>query len=166
MKPEEFFVRALPAAIAGGHVWPGYAICEAAQESAWGLSELARRANNLFGLKQGRCTADLPTITLPTKEWRDGALVPAEACWPVFADWASSFRARMTVLRTLAGEIPEYASALEQPDGAHFVLWVSKKWSTDPRRAANVLSIHALHASLIAKLLSALIPSGAVGGTQ
>lgn len=153
MMPADFFARAVPSAIAGGHIWPGYAVCEAALESAWGESELARRANNLFGQKQGQCTRSLPTIELPTKEWQNGALVPTTAVWPIFPDWATSFSERMDVLYTLADSIAAYASALAQLDGAHFVIEVSRAWSTDPRRAANVLIIHADHAPLIERLL-------------
>ena len=51
--PQDTFLRqASAAARAAGHIFPDYAACEAALESTWGQSRLAREANNLFGQKQ------------------------------------------------------------------------------------------------------------------
>ena len=51
--PQDSFLRqASAAARAAGHIFPDYAACEAALESTWGQSRLAREANNLFGQKQ------------------------------------------------------------------------------------------------------------------
>lgn len=155
MTPQEFFARAVPAAVAGGHIFPEYAVCEAAEESAWGGSQLATIANNLFGLKQGSCTEGYPTIELPTTEWVNGRSVPTRATWPRFTSWSHAFAVRMKVLEALAPDFPHYAAALAAPDGAHFILEVSKTWSTDPNRAANVLTMHATHAGLIRNLLDA-----------
>lgn len=153
MTPSDFFRRAVPAAIKGGHVWPEYAVCEAAEESAWGSSGLCRKANNLFGLKQGPCTAGYPCIAMPTVEYIYGVGdEPAKAVWPCFPDWDAAFSVRMKVLRTLAPEFPHYAAALAATDGAHFVIEVSKSWSTDPDRAAIILQIHAAHASFLRQL--------------
>lgn len=162
MTPEEFFARAVPAAVAGGHIFPAYAVCEAAEESAWGASELTLQARNLFGLKQGKCTAGYPCIEMPTHEWENGKLVPARATWPCFPTWAEAFAVRMKVLEALAPEFPHYAAALAAPDGPHFVIEVSQTWSTDPNRAANVLLIHANHARLIRNLLAAAEASEAL----
>lgn len=155
MTPELFFQRALPAAIAGGHIWPEYACCEAAEESAWGESELARQANNLFGLKASRYGNAYPIIAMPTHEWENGHLVPAVADWPKYPDWKTSFAERMATLRRLAPEFPHYAAALAAASGEEFVRQVSLTWSTDPRRADNVLAIYADHASLLAQLRTA-----------
>jgi flagellum-specific peptidoglycan hydrolase FlgJ len=164
--PQEFFARAVPAAVAGGHIFPAYAACEAAEESAWGESGLCRQAKNLFGLKQGKCTEGYPTIALPTTEWVEGRLVPATAHWPCFASWRESFAVRMKVLEALAPEFPHYAAALTAVDGPHFVIEVSKTWSTDPNRARNVLLIHTAHAGLIRNLLEAAEASAAVAVRQ
>ncbi len=51
--PQDSFLRqASAAARAAGHIFPDYAACEAALESTWGRSRLAREANNLFGQKE------------------------------------------------------------------------------------------------------------------
>lgn len=158
MTPLDFFTRAMPAAIEGGHIWPEFAICEAAEESAWGESELARRANNLFGQKRGRCDGNYPMLALPTKEWDGTAFVPCTCDWPVFPDWPTAFRERMATLRALAPEIPAYAAALKSVTGPGFVTRVSKAWSTDPKRAANVLAIYEAHVELLEDLMTRFGP--------
>src|ERR1700761_5944697 len=76
MSEAEFLAKAVAAAKAAGHVWPEYAACEAALESAWGGSELAVQANNLFGQKQAHLPlAGTETLTLPTREYLHGAWV-------------------------------------------------------------------------------------------
>lgn len=57
---EEFLQQAASAARRAGHIFPEYAACEAALESAWGHSELAREANNLFGQKQAHRRSPAP----------------------------------------------------------------------------------------------------------
>ena len=49
---DSFLRQAAAAAHTAGHIFPAYAACEAALESTWGQSRLARQANNLFGQKQ------------------------------------------------------------------------------------------------------------------
>lgn len=133
MTKQDFFAKAYPAAIASGHIWPEYAICEAALESAWGESKLARVAQNLFGQKKGK--ENFPVISIPTKEYLKGRWEVVEAQWPAFPSWEVSFRERMALLR----RNPAYAHALESATGEEFVREVSKVWATDPKRADSVL---------------------------
>jgi flagellum-specific peptidoglycan hydrolase FlgJ len=141
---ERFLTKAEAAARAAGHVFPEYAACEAALESAWGMSRLAMEANNLFGQKQSHPPVG-DTFELPTKECLHGAWVWVPAAWVKFADWQASFAARMALLERLARAYPAYAAALAAKDGASFVTLVSKRWSTDPERAAKVLRVHEAH---------------------
>ena len=147
MTPDEFIPRAITAAYAGLHMFPEYAVCEAALESAWGDSELAVKANNLFGQKQSHAASaiEYPVLELPTHEWIGGQMVPAVAAWPIFPDWPTSFAERMRLLQRLAPEYPHYAAALLATDGATFVREVSQTWSTDPERADKVLAIYDAH---------------------
>jgi flagellum-specific peptidoglycan hydrolase FlgJ len=141
MTPRAFFAKALPAAYAAKHIWPEYAACEAALESGWGTSRLAREANNLFGQKRGFTTKNQPTISIPTREFLDGKWVIVPAEWACFATWEDSFAARRKLLRRK----PAYASALAAKDGEAFVREVSKVWATDPGRAEKVLAIWRQH---------------------
>jgi flagellum-specific peptidoglycan hydrolase FlgJ len=157
--PQDSFLRqARAAARAAGHIFPDYAACEAALESTWGQSRLAREANNLFGQKQ---SADAPsgfaTLSLSTQEFLHGRWVTVIAHWACFADQAASFRARMALLRRLEHSYPAYARALAATTGEAFIEEVSRAWSTDPQRAQKVLAIHRQHSASFLPLVPAFV---------
>ena len=160
--PQDSFLRqATAAARAAGHIFPDYAACEAALESNWGQSRLAREANNLFGQKasaqeQGMGEQGIGTLALPTQEFLHGRWVTVIAHWARFVDQTACFRARMTLLRRLEHSYPAYARALVATTGEAFVQEVSRAWSTDPERAAKVLAIHRQHSS---SFLPLVVPS-------
>src|SRR5579859_1407367 len=146
---DTFLRQASAAARAAGHIFPEYAACEAALESTWGQSRLAREANNLFGQKHSVQSSARGLVTgaieLPTQEFLHGRWVTATAQWARFADQASCFRARMALLFQLEHSYPGYARALAATTGEVFIEEVSRVWSTDPQRAAKVLAIHRQH---------------------
>src|SRR5271169_74477 len=146
---DDFLAKAYTAAQASGHIFPDWAACEAALESAWGTSHLAVVGNNLFGEKQHR-EPIYATIQLPTTEYINGELVTVLANFIEFPDWASCFTSRMDTLRRLAPNEPHYENALCAPTDIVFVTEVSLTWSTDPLRAQKVQSIHAAHAGVFA----------------
>lgn len=139
----QFLVRALAAAQAANHVWPAYAACEAAIESRWGRSAGALD-NNLFGMKQHKHPV-YGTHNLPTKEWNGSLFMPEVDAFVVYPDWASCFRDRMDTLRRLAPSFPHYQRALDAKTGESYIREVSQSWSTDPHRAANVLTVYLFH---------------------
>lgn len=149
MTPSEFIPRALTAAYQGQHIFPEYAVCEAALESNWGNSELAIKASNLFGQKQSHSYGAItyPVLELPTHEWDAGQMVATVAKWPIFPNWQTSFSERMVLLIRLAPAYIHYANALKAVDGESFVREVSQTWSTDPNRADKVLEIYNSHKS-------------------
>jgi flagellum-specific peptidoglycan hydrolase FlgJ len=113
---DSFLSQASAAARAAGHIFPDYAACEAALESTWGRSRLAREANNLFGQKESTETIDgVGTLALPTQEYLNGRWVTVIARWARFADQSACFRARMAVLRRLQQSYPAYGRALAAP---------------------------------------------------
>lgn len=124
-----------------GHIFPTMAACEAALESAYGTSWLAKADNNLFGMKQHKIPV-YATHVLPTKEFLNGQWVTVNASWVKYPDLAACFADRMATFKRMAPSYPHYAAALAAQDGTTFVTEVSKTWSTDPQRAAKVLSIH------------------------
>lgn len=143
---QEFLTKAVAAARAAGHIYPEYAACEAALESAWGLSRLAVEANNLFGQKQSHPPLDrTETLSLPTREFLHGAWVVVQAAWVRFPDWTACFRERMTLLRRLEAAWPHYRAALAATTGEQFITEVSHTWSTDPARAGKVLALFDAH---------------------
>jgi flagellum-specific peptidoglycan hydrolase FlgJ len=162
---DSFLREAAAAARAAGHIFPEYAACEAALESNWGQSRLAREANNLFGQKasvqeQGPGEQGTGTLTLPTQEFLHGHWVTVIAHWARFADQIACFRARMELLRRLEHGYPAYARALVAGTGEAFVQAVSRAWSTDPERAAKVLAIHRQHSASFLPLVMPTERSG------
>jgi flagellum-specific peptidoglycan hydrolase FlgJ len=143
---DSFLRQASTAACAAGHIFPDYAACEAALESTWGRSRLAREANNLFGQKQSAEGIDgTAPLALPTQEFLHGQWVTITAYWARFSDQADCFRARMALLQRLKHSYPANAHALATATGEVFIEEVSRAWSTDPQRAAKVLAIHRQH---------------------
>ena len=164
--PQDTFLRqASAAARAAGHIFPDYAACEAALESTWGRSRLAREANNLFGQKQsadGQSGIATPGATagflaMPTQEFLHGRWVTVTAHWARFADQAACFRARMALLHRLEHSYPAYARALAATTGEVFIEEVSRAWSTDPQRAQKVLAIHRQHSASFLPLVPAAV---------
>lgn len=137
----DFLSSASAAAGAGGSIWPDFMACEAALESGFGKSTLARQDNNLFGMKQHRHPV-YGTVTLPTEEFLQGEWKRVSADWVKYPKAADCFADRMATLRRLAPEYPHYANALAAQDGPTFIREVSQTWSTDPNRAQKVLSIY------------------------
>jgi flagellum-specific peptidoglycan hydrolase FlgJ len=145
---DTFLRQASAAAHAAGHIFPEYAACEAALESTWGESRLARDANNLFGQKHSAADISgvlLPALLMPTQEFLHGKWVTVNAQWARFGDRAACFRARMALLHHLSRTYSAYGRALAATTGEVFIEEVSRVWSTDPQRAAKVLAIHRQH---------------------
>lgn len=138
---KQWLIQTSAAAKSGGHIWPDYASCEAALESGFGTSLLARQDNNLFGTKQHQHPI-YGTQNLPTKEFEAGQWVETTAAWIVFPSLSACFDDRMATLGRLRAYYPEYNQALIAVYGADFVRNVSKRWSTDPNRAQKVLDIY------------------------
>jgi flagellum-specific peptidoglycan hydrolase FlgJ len=170
--PQDSFLRqASAAARAAGHIFPDYAACEAALESTWGRSRLAREANNLFGQKESAQSIEkaeaiegVGTLALPTQEYLNGRWVTVIARWARFADQSACFRARMALLRRLQQSYPAYARALAATTGEAFVEEVSRAWSTDPQRAAKVLAIHRQHCASFLPLPPPLVAGPLAAG--
>jgi len=151
-----FLLHARGEAVKANHIFPEFAACEVALESAWGTSELALKANNLFGTKcphsaiiptavpAGSVVAPRSSILLPTMEEVHGHRIATLGHFLCFPDWHSCFRARMVLLERLRDVVGLecYGAALDARDGETFVTEVSKKWSTDHLRASKVLDIY------------------------
>ena len=136
-----FLLAATAEADKANHPFPAMAAAEAALESNYGNSQLAREANNLFGMKQ-HAHPVFGTMTLPTHEFLSGEWTAVSANWVEYPDWASCFADRLATLQRLANVYPHYAAALTAPDPESYIAQVSLTWSTDPNRAAKVLSIY------------------------
>lgn len=136
-----FLDRATAEAIKANHPFAMMAAAEAALESGFGTSELAARDNNLFGTKQHRHPA-YGTIILPTREFLDGKWIATSASWVKYPDWRAAFADRFATIERLSKIYRHYAAALAATDPQTYVQQVSLTWSTDPARAAKVLTIY------------------------
>lgn len=139
-----WLVSAARAARAAGHIWPAMAACEAALESGWGESELAREDHNLFGCKQ-HLHPVYGTVHIPTREFVSNAWVTVDAAWVRYPDDAACFEDRMRTLRMLSTTYPNYAMALVADTAEEYVAEVSQTWSTDPERAEKCIAIYRAH---------------------
>jgi len=141
----QFLDAATAQAVKANHPFPQMAACEAALESTWGHSELAREANNLFGMKQHSHPLG-DTMNLPTREWEgsaiDGRWIQTTAAWVKYPDWRACFCDRLATLERLANRYPHYAAALKATDARTYITEVSKSWSTDPLRGAKCLDVY------------------------
>lgn len=137
----DFLVKAQAAAAKVSHPFPAMAACEAALESAFGASGLAKNDNNLFGMKQ-HAHAIYGTVTLPTREFLLGEWKTVTSQWVNYPDWASCFADRFATLQRLSNVYSHYKAALAAPNAETYIAEVSKTWSTDPQRANKVLAIY------------------------
>lgn len=138
---KEFIAKAAAEAERCQHPFPLMAACEAALESNYGKSQLAIDGNNLFGMKEHRHNV-YGVLKLPTREFEGGKWIQTEADWVKYPDLSACFADRLATLRRLSSVYSRYAAALAAKDPKAFVTEVSKTWSTDPERAAKVISIY------------------------
>lgn len=123
------------------HIFPSMAACEAALESNYGESKLAREANNLFGMKAHRHNV-YGVEKLPTREFEKGEWITISAEWEKYETIEQCFSDRMETLRRLQDIYPNYRAAILAKSPEDYTFAVSKTWSTDPNRAHKVLGIY------------------------
>lgn len=143
MSPDQkaWLEKAQAAAAVANHPFPAMAACEAAEESAYGTSILARYHNNLFGMKQ-HAHPIFNTVNLPTREFIDTHWIRITIGWVDYPDWASCFVDRKDTLERLKNNYPHYKAALQADDPETYIREVSATWSTDPDRAEKILTIY------------------------
>lgn len=130
------------AATMAGHIFPQMAAAEAALESGFGSSELAKLYLNEFGTKQHQ-HPEYGTVNLPTKEYdKVKGWYVTNAAWVVYPDLTACFQDRMATLVRLRGVYPHYNNALNATDPITYVQEVSLTWSTGPARAAEAIKIY------------------------
>jgi flagellum-specific peptidoglycan hydrolase FlgJ len=129
------------AAVIADHIFPAMAACEAALESRYGQSQLAREGNNLFGLKAHKHNV-YGVLSLPTHEFENSEWIEVTAEWEKYETLYQCFADRMETLTRLKDVYPEYGAALRAKSSEDYIILVSKRWSTDPNRAQKVLAIY------------------------
>jgi hypothetical protein len=129
----QFLDRATSEAVKANHPFPQMTACEAALESKYGNSQLAREGNNLFGMKEHQHNV-YGKINLPTREWSatKGWMQVPGADWEKYPDWRACFCDRLVTLEKLSNAYAHYKAALDAKDAKTYIVQVSESWSTDP----------------------------------
>jgi len=127
-------------------------IAQGALESGWGMSELASKAHNLFGVKADSAWHG-EVISLPTKEFLGGKWLTIMARWRSYPDWQASIEDRARFFYAN----PRYHIALTHlDDGIAFVNAIAAAgYATDPDYAHKLITIINQH-----QLLDFDVPRG------
>ncbi len=140
MKPQDFIALIGPVAQASRlktGIPASFVVAQAALESGWGGSGLAKRANNLFGIKADRSWAG-PRITLNTREFLNQQWVVIPADWRAYPDWQACLVDHGQFLRRNKRHSACFACTI----GKKFSQAVAKAgYATDPRYADKLIAM-------------------------
>jgi flagellar rod assembly protein/muramidase FlgJ len=144
MNPTEFITRLTSPALESQRksgVPASITIAQAALESAWGESGLAKTGNNLFGIKaDSRWRGE--TLTLNTREFIKGQWVVVPAKWRKYASWQSSIDDHANFLR----QNPRYQLCFACLTADAFARALLKAgYATDPSYADKLISVMQRH---------------------
>jgi flagellum-specific peptidoglycan hydrolase FlgJ len=147
MLRDKFLSSAIVAARAASAVsgFPaGITVAQAALESNWGASQLARDAQNYFGIKAhgGR-----PFIELPTTEFVAGKALHLTARFTRYVSMEECFTDRDAIIARVS-VYAEARAAAGDPEA--FARVLAKHWATDPEYAEKLL--HTYRAENLAAL--------------
>lgn len=138
MTEAEFMAEAFAAAKASGHIFPGWAACEAAQDSKFGSIAAAVKANNLFGF---RVPAKLGPGTLSVR------IEEAKKSWSVlqFPSWEACFRHRAEWIR----RAPMFYLARRAKTGERYIAAMNDLASNPAVYGREVTAIYTSHEALL-----------------
>ena len=144
MKPQDFIDLIGPAARASAKVTgvpASFTVAQAALESGWGESSLARDGKNLFGVKADPGWHG-DVLTLNTREFLHGTWVMVPALWRKYANWQDCMDDHAAFLH----QNRRYASCFACTNGDAFARAVAQAgYATDPDYAAKLVSIIDAH---------------------
>ena len=144
MNPSEFIMRLTMAALASAKatgVPASITIAQAALESAWGESGLAKTGNNLFGIKADSLWRG-PTLTINTKEFIKGQWVVVPALWRKYPSWQASMDDHAAFLR----RNPRYKACFLCTTAPAFAKeLVQAGYATDPEYANKLIALMDKH---------------------
>lgn len=111
-------------------------LAQAALESGWGKSLLAKKAKNLFGIKAGRRWRG-KTVSLPTTEYVDGHPYRTMAIWRMYDSYEEAFIDHAKLFYNgLYDEALPYRS-----DAVEFAKRMAPVYATDPTYATKLLML-------------------------
>lgn len=140
MDAQTFIALVGPAAQASAKtsgVPASFTVAQAALESGWGESLLARQGKNLFGVKADPSWRG-QVLTFNTREFLRGAWVTVPAHWRKYADWQACMDDHAAFLR----QNRRYAPCFACSSGEAFARAVAQAgYATDPDYADKLVSI-------------------------
>ena len=144
MSPTEFIMRLTTAAVESAKetgVPASITIAQAALESGWGESGLAKVGKNLFGIKaDSRWRGE--TLILQTKEFIRGQWVVVPAKWRKYASWQESIDDHAAFLK----QNPRYQPCFQCLKAEAFAQALAKAgYATDPGYADKVINLMNQH---------------------
>lgn len=137
MKPDDFLDQLLPAALScqrNSGIPASFTLAQAALESAWGASRLARDGHNLFGVKADASWHG-PTVEMNTGEVINGQRVMVPAKWRAYPDWLACLTDRAKFFQNN----PRYAKCFAEKTGEGWARAVAAAgYATDPDYAVKL----------------------------
>ena len=144
MNTSEFIMRLTSAAVASAKatgVPASITIAQAALESAWGESGLAKAGNNLFGIKADSLWRG-QTLTMNTKEFIKGQWVMVPALWRKYPSWQASIDDHAAFLK----RNPRYKACFLCTTAQAFAqALVQAGYATDPDYANKLIALMNRH---------------------
>ncbi len=144
MIPAEFITRLPSPALESQRkfgVPASITIAQAALESAWGESSLAKAGNNLFGIKADSLWRG-QTLTLNTKEFIKGQWVVVPALWRKYPSWQASIDDHAAFLK----RNPRYKACFACTSAPAFAKALAQAgYATDPTYADKVIGLIKQH---------------------
>lgn len=136
MNRTEFIAAIAPDAVKDWHhsgVPASLTIAQAALESNWGSSGLARQANNLFGIKG---TGPAGSVMMPTTEYRNGSPIRMNAPFRKYRSWAESIADHTRLLQN-----KRYAGVLRRSGQEAAKAVAAAGYATDPSYASKLIGL-------------------------
>jgi flagellar rod assembly protein/muramidase FlgJ len=144
VNPSEFIMRLTTAAVASSKatgVPTSITIAQAALESGWGESALAKTGNNLFGIKADSLWRG-QTLTMNTKEFIKGQWVVVPALWRKYPSWQASIDDHAAFLK----RNPRYKACFACASAPAFARALAQAgYATDPAYADKVIDVMKQH---------------------
>jgi flagellar protein FlgJ len=140
MTPQAFLDTLLPGALAIQEKYgipASFTLAQAALESRWGDSDLAKKAFNLFGVKADSAWRG-PCFNLATGEVLNGKEVVVGASWRKYGSWAECLEDRVNFFKSNR----RYAMCWVQNTGEGWARSVqAANYATDPKYAEKLIAV-------------------------
>lgn len=124
-------------------ILPSISIAQAILESNWGRSELAEKANNLFGIKGDH---NGESYTVATKEFVDGKFITVEAAFRKYPSWNESIEDHGQFFTSTNWRKDNYKKVVGETNYRTAALELSKSgYATDPNYAKKLTDLIEAH---------------------